>query len=888
MLRILPTRIPVYLIVIFLVTLAMASHAAGPVINSFSPAGAYIGDSIAITGKGFTGTTQVTFDGILSKSFVVVNDSTIEAKVPSGAATGYIKVTTPGGTATSATKLVIYVPEITSFNPTTGSEGMNISVSGKYFTGTTAVKFNGVTASNFQVTSSTVISVKVPSGATTGRITVVAPGGTGTSAADFIVKPNITSFSPSSGIVGTVVSISGTTLTGASSVSFNGTLASSVTVNSATNISARVPAGASTGKILVTTTAGTATSSETFTVLPAITDFAPSFGSEGDTITISGTSLDTVTAVLFNGKTSSYVTNSATSISAIVPVGATTGTITVVAPGGTGTSSSNFRVTPIITSFSPLKGVVGTNVSIFGTNLHGVSSVIFNGTYATFVDVETQIIATVPAGATTGKIVVTTSAGTSTSAENFTIYPAVTSMAPMIGRVGDVVTIIGSTFIEITAVLFDGVESSYIVDSATMITATVPAGAHTGKITVMAGSKEALSDLDFMVLPTITTTKPTSGQAGQAIEIQGVTLIGVNLVKYNGTPAVFTVDNDTHISTIVPEGATTGKIALYFFEGYIVSDFEFTVNPSAEISSFTPTKGKAGQEVVITGKHFNDVTEVQFGGCLSPNFTVISDTTITAIVPQRAVTGEIIVTTRAISDPSTFLYAHSTSPFTVLPSITSFDPASGKVGDTVTITGTGFFGSMAAGFNGVMANQVTVYDVTSLRIIVPSGATTGKIMVEGGGENVYSDTDFVVYEDASLEVIMDIGAGYLGSPNNISLRYDLVGPQLYGGWLQIDSGGRAVLSPLQPGNYSLSLSGSHWLKRVINDIAVDGVSYENTTLINGDADGDNQVNLFDFVVLDLNFNKAHAMADLDGSGAVNLFDYVIIDTNFGAQGDHAP
>jgi uncharacterized protein (TIGR03437 family) len=77
--------------------------------------------------------------------------------------------------------------------------------------------------------------------------------------------PTVSSFSPTSGAVGTSVTITGTNFTGATAVKFNGT-AASYTVNSSTQISATVPSGATTGKISVTNSSGTGTSSGSFTV----------------------------------------------------------------------------------------------------------------------------------------------------------------------------------------------------------------------------------------------------------------------------------------------------------------------------------------------------------------------------------------------------------------------------------------------------------------------------------------------------------------------------------------------------------------------------------------------------------------------------------------------
>ena len=76
----------------------------------------------------------------------------------------------------------------------------------------------------------------------------------------------ITSFTPTSGPVGTPVTITGTAFTGATKVTFGGVAAASFKVNSATQITATVPTGAKTGKIGVTTNGVTAISKTNFTV----------------------------------------------------------------------------------------------------------------------------------------------------------------------------------------------------------------------------------------------------------------------------------------------------------------------------------------------------------------------------------------------------------------------------------------------------------------------------------------------------------------------------------------------------------------------------------------------------------------------------------------------
>jgi hypothetical protein len=122
------------------------------------------------------------------------------------------------------------------------------------------------------------------------------------------------------------------------------------------------------------------------------------------------------------GSATSYTVVSDTYMTAAVPSSGTTGTVTVTTPGGTLKSKQTYKVVPVISSFTPTSGPVGTQVTITGSGLTGASKVTFGGVSATFtVNSGTTITATVPSGAVTGKIKVTTKGGTATSSGTFTV-----------------------------------------------------------------------------------------------------------------------------------------------------------------------------------------------------------------------------------------------------------------------------------------------------------------------------------------------------------------------------------------------------------------------------------------------------------------------------------
>ncbi len=97
-------------------------------------------------------------------------------------------VSSPYSNEASATTSTA-VPTITGLLPSSGSVGTPITITGTHFTGATVIKFNISPTTSFTILSPTQISATVPSGATTGKVSVVTPAGTAVSLPDFEVVP---------------------------------------------------------------------------------------------------------------------------------------------------------------------------------------------------------------------------------------------------------------------------------------------------------------------------------------------------------------------------------------------------------------------------------------------------------------------------------------------------------------------------------------------------------------------------------------------------------------------------------------------------------------------------------------------------------------------------
>lgn len=335
-------------------------------------------------------------------------------------------------------------PTITSISGTSGKNGQAIDIVGtnlgdalsspavslytaatsKLPAVTTAVSVISVSADGTRMT------IRSPNKTQKGNLRVTTGGGTATSATLFSASTSMTS-KPAITFAASLVKEIGSTLTltganlGSAGVVKIGTVSVAFTVLSATSVSVVIPEGVVSGSTISATNAGgTVTTTKLIFQSPVVTT-ATASGRVGTTVTVTGTNLK-ATAISFGGnKTAKAVINTPNTLTFVVPTGALTGAIKITTGGGV-VYTNSFTVvppTPTVTSFTPATGKKGVAiVTVKGKYLTGATVTV--GSVAVTLSAgatDTSFKFVIPAGASTGKINVTTAGGTVISATNLTV-----------------------------------------------------------------------------------------------------------------------------------------------------------------------------------------------------------------------------------------------------------------------------------------------------------------------------------------------------------------------------------------------------------------------------------------------------------------------------------
>ncbi len=566
-------------------TLATASPSTGPLAG---------GQSVTLTGTNLTGATAVTVGGEAAGIQVVPTATSITIITPPGTAGPKdIIVTTPGGSATLTNGYTyLAAPTLTAVSPDRGplAGGQSITLTGTNLTGATAVTIGGVAATSVTVVNATTISATTPAGTAGAKdVVVTTPGGSAslTNAYTYVAAPTITAISPATGPTagGQTVTVTGTNLTGATTLTIGGAAATSVTVVNDTTITAITPPRSVGAKnIVVSAPGGNATLTNGYTYVAAPNfSISPNRGSHagGAVVAITGSNLSGATAVTFNGvAATSFTVNSASSITATTPPGLTgLRSVVVTTPGGSG--NSLFRYEAIVTSVTPATGSVdgGTAITVTGSGFTGVLDMYVDmpdqsspGGVTSFTVVNDTTITGVTAATPAGTRVLVFRVPYLPNADSIQVTsaqfthvptPQIFSVSPNAGPVagGTTVTLNGDALTGATAVTFGGVAASaFTVNSANSITATAPAGSAGAVdiiVTTPGGSATESNGYTYLAAPTLASISPNAGSpaGGQSVTLTGTNLTGASAVTFDGATAAFSVVNDTTITATTPAGS---------------------------------------------------------------------------------------------------------------------------------------------------------------------------------------------------------------------------------------------------------------------------------------------------------------------------------------------
>lgn len=621
------------------------TYSAPATVSSISPTTGATGGgtSVTLSGTNLLSTSSVTVDGV-SASITSTTPTKVVFTTPAHAAgTVDIVVTGPAGSVTKASSFtyVILPPALTSLTPRTGSTdgGTLVRLSGSRLGDVTTVTFGGTTAT-IQSQTATTIQVVAPA-KSTGAVSVVAtgPGGpaTLTNAFTYFAPPFISSASPSAvPLAGSVVTISGTGMTGATGVTVGGTAGTAFRVISASQVSFTAPAKtAGSFDIVVTGPGGSNTLAGglTYVAAPTLTSspLSQTVGSSGggQTVTITGTNLALTSSVSFGGTAATISSRSATQVVVQTPARAastTPVTLVVTTPGGTVTKLSAFTYAApaTVSTVSPATGGSGggVNVTLTGTNLQYATRVTFDGVAATVVSkTATSVVVRTPMHAVgVVDVVVTSSTGAVPKSNGFTYVLAVptlaTTMSPAKGTIdgGASVTLTGSNLGDVTQVTFGGVDAQVISQTETRIVVSTPARLSAGAVSVLAigpGGTSASRAFTYVADPVISSVSPNVGRltGGTSVTITGKRLTGTTSVKLGTalttaiavSSANITNVSDTEIRILTPAGTAGAKTIFLtsssgsttLASGYTYSATATTSVPKAADGASRPEVGPA-------------------------------------------------------------------------------------------------------------------------------------------------------------------------------------------------------------------------------------------------------------------------------------------------------
>jgi hypothetical protein len=717
-----------------------------PAVTAISPASGNFGGVLIISGSNFF-TSGAVFIGSLSVTTSSWSHTSITGTVPNGALTNQTVVVSTGGQNSSSAVLFNFLPiSVSAVSPVSGptAGGTLVTIEGtNWGSGSPSVKINGNTCVVASFTSSQVVcTTPAGQGASLALVVTSFAGQSTTASAVWSYSaPVISSVAP------TTINTDGTSLVTLVGTNFG--TAPVVTINSkscpaasASHTQVVCTAGSGQGtSVGVSLSAGNQAASTTMSyTAPSVMSLSPA-SVNSDTlqtrVTIAGTNFGTdhtQITVRVGGNTVTKVSQ----LSPLVffaPIG-TTQTVSVdIAVAGQSSNTATLTYNdPVITAVSPLLGAPtgGSELTIAGTSFFtsAVATVTVGGSSCpTLSNSGSQIVCTLPVGATTAASVLVSVGSRSSNSFAYTYAtPSIVSFfmdgvagTPLLSTAGgESLTITGINFASYPTVTLGTSQLTVTRYNTTALVVVTPLGNganNTLAVTwggIRSGCSTASACLISYKVPVITALFPTTGVTDGSFALTltgsnfgatiGFVLIGSlpcyvsgSGTSWSHTRVVCTMSAGIGSSLVptITEAAQSNDAATTAVRFSFVAPTISSVSVAADASGVTAPHTNGGQTLTVTGANFgpSGSGNVTVGGKLCSYSTTglqWSNSLITCMIPAHQGAGV------AVAVALTGLTAVNSTISYCAPAVSAVAYASGAAGmataggTLVTLTGTDF------------------------------------------------------------------------------------------------------------------------------------------------------------------------------------------------------
>ncbi len=619
-------------------------------------------------------------------------------------------------------------PALASVVPAPLRVGEPFSVAGQGFSVPLSLSVGGITQPLSVTTSDTlqgVLQGATPRGAQ--KLVVTTPEGTDAVDVTVIALPKLDAADPSPLHAYESATLIGVHLGATASVTIGGVASTIVAATEATvtiDVAGLTPVGAQT-LVLTTDVGETTLAVEVVCPKPALNAAIPTKLNLGEPVTLAGSNLADV-EILLLGKPQIVSASSDAAVSFTVHPGTPTGTgeLWLTSQCGTLVLPATVAVAPpTITSVSPAPLVLGKTATVVGTHLSSAAVSIGGTSQPTVVTTATELTFTVESGTPVGlqSLSVSTAGGSDAASVQVRAPPILTSVTPNPVNAGQALVLKGSD-LDGATVTVGGVSAQVTASAPTQLTIQTGLDTPAGPQPVVASTAAGSATVTVLVsaTPVILSVAPVFPARGKALSIQGKNLSG-GTVTIGGVGAVVLAPGAQQLVVSVSLATPLGEQSLTVQTASGKATLAVTVVDAPDIISVAPTPLVVGKGFTVTGTHFGAGIEARIGGVLQ-TLSVTDATIASGVVALDTPTGpqSLLVTSPTGGDTEAVAVIGP-------PALTSVAPDPVAVGTSLTLIGSGLFGSKIT-VGGVEAVVVSE-SPTALVVIVGAATPPGLVVV---------------------------------------------------------------------------------------------------------------------------------------------------------------